>query len=85
MPETDVMILDGAVLVNILKPGGEQTFTDYAVIILLPYIIYQVHNVLRLDVVWDQYQSNSLTSRAREEQGKGIRRRIDGSNALPTN
>ena len=28
MPETDVMILDGAVLVNILKPIGEKTFTD---------------------------------------------------------
>jgi len=37
-PESDAIILDGAVLVNMLKPTACKTFNDYATKVFLPYI-----------------------------------------------
>ena len=37
-PITDVTILDGAVVVNFLRPLGAKTFDDYALKVFLPYI-----------------------------------------------
>ena len=70
-PHTDVTILDGAVVVNYLKPLAAKTLDDYAVKVL--------------DIVWDQYRENSLKSQTRNKRGKGIRRRVDASTSLPGN
>jgi len=84
-PDTEVAILDGAVIVNFLKPVSAKTFTDYAVKVFLPYIESKLYNVSRVDVVWDQYIPNSLKHQTRSKRGKGIRRRVEASNALPNN
>ena len=84
-PDTDVTILDGAVLVNFLKPVAAKTFDDYALKVFLPYIQGHLQRACRVDIVWDQYCNNSLKSQARDKRGKGIRRRVDGSTVLPGN
>ena len=51
VPEVDAMALDGAVIVNMLKPIGCQTFQDYSDNIFKPYVSRQLKNVQRLDIV----------------------------------
>ena len=50
-PIVDAVILDGAAIVNMLKPGDARTFSDYASQVFLPYITAQLRNVQRVDVV----------------------------------
>ncbi|KAG0717220.1 hypothetical protein GWK47_008187 [Chionoecetes opilio] len=84
-PDTDGTILDGAVLVNVLKPVAAKTFDDYALKVFLPHIQGHLQRGCRVYIVWDQYRDNSLKSQARDKRGKGIRRRVDGSTVLPGN
>lgn len=75
-PETDVTIMDGAVLVNILKPGGCKTFGDYAANVFVPHIKREQSKAQRADIVWDQYFDNSLKVHTREKRAIGpIQRR----------
>ena len=86
-PSTDVTIIDGPVLVNILKPTGCKTFGDYASSVFVPYMGQQQQHANRVDVVWDQYSDNSLKSQAREKRARGghERRRVTASSPLPKN
>ncbi len=84
-PNMDVIILDGAVVVNFLKPVAVRTFEDYAVKVFLPHINAKLRQVSRLDIVWDQYHENSLKSQARNKHDKGIRKRVDRSTFMPKN
>ena len=84
-PVADVIILDGAVIVNMLKPIDVKTFQDYATHVFLPFIKAQLRNVTRIDIIWDVYLEDSLKSTAREIQGRGIRGRVDPSNTIPGN
>ncbi len=59
-PPTDVTIIDGAVLVNILKPIGCKTFGEYASNIFVPKVARDQQYAHRVDIVWDQYYKNSL-------------------------
>ena len=59
-PDIDVIIIDGTVVVNFLKPVAAKTFDEYALKVFLPYIQSQLHHVCRADIVWDQYIENSL-------------------------
>ena len=74
VPHTDVVILDGAVIVNFLKPLAAKTFDDYALKDFLPYITNHLQNAARVDIVWDNYIQNSLKSQTRDNRGKGKRR-----------
>ncbi|KAK3703666.1 hypothetical protein QZH41_002431 [Actinostola sp. cb2023] len=86
MPNSiDVTIIDGAVLVHMIKPGTEKTFSEYASQSFLPYIQAQSRHVDRLDVVWDEYVENSLKATTRGNRGAGVRRRVAGTNRLPSN
>ena len=76
-PIVDAVILDGAVIVNMLKPGTACTFSDYAFNIFLPYITSQLEHVHRVDVVWDEYVRGSLKTYTRSVRGKGSRRRVN--------
>ncbi|XP_045131595.1 uncharacterized protein LOC123516404 [Portunus trituberculatus] len=78
-PDSDAIILDGAALVNMLKPVVCTTFNDYADKVFLPYIEKQLERADRVDIVWDQYLENSLKSETRKRRGKGIRRRVQGT------
>ena len=53
-------ILDGAAIVNKLRPGAAKTFQDYAVDVFLPYITPLLQHVTRLDIIWDKYLAESL-------------------------
>ena len=47
-PDTDVTILDGAVLVNFLKPDAAKTFDDYA----LKVFLHTYKDTCKEPVVW---------------------------------
>ncbi len=81
----DVIILDGAAVVNFLKPPVASTFDDYGHKVFLPYVLSQVNRANRVDIIWDQYFNNSLKSQTRIKRGKGIRRRVEASSKLPGN
>ncbi|XP_072050461.1 LOW QUALITY PROTEIN: uncharacterized protein [Amphiura filiformis] len=70
-PRTDVSIMDGAVLVSILKPVRCKVFGDYTTKVFVPYIQREQNQAQRLDIVWDQYFGNSLKSQTREKRSTG--------------
>ena len=50
----DVIIIDGAAVVKMVKPDTERTFSEYAADSFIPYIRAQLSHVTRLDIVWDE-------------------------------
>ena len=80
----DVTIIDGAVVVNMVKPGiDERTFSEYATGSFIPYTKAQLRHVRRLDVIWDEYVENSLKATTRCKRGSGVRQRVEADNRLP--
>lgn len=64
----DVMIMDGAALVNMVKPTGtERTFSGYVSATFVPYVTAQLRHVKRIDIVWDEYIDNSLKATTRSK------------------
>lgn len=85
-PVVDALLIDGAALVNMLKPSGAcKTFSDYAELVYLPHIKSQLQKVKRLDVIWDRYIDDSLKAHTRSKRGQGIRRRVKPDVRLPGN
>ena len=86
-PNTDVAIMNGAVLVNILRPSSGKTFSDYASDVFVPYINRELQQACRVDIVWDQYFGNSLKAHTRESRASGPsrRRRVEPSTPVPNN
>ena len=84
-PPVDALVIDGAVIVNMLKPTGCQTFQDYSSNVFNPYITRQLSTVQRLDIVWDVYDPDSLKSTTRSHRGKGVRRRVLPDTKIPGN
>ena len=84
-PHVDALILDGAVIVQILPPGCSRTFRDYAGMIFLPYIRCLFGKTDRIDVVFDVYLPNSLKASTRDKRGTGARTRVTPTTKIPTN
>ncbi|KAJ8372691.1 hypothetical protein AAFF_G00280200 [Aldrovandia affinis] len=84
-PPVEVMILDGAAIVNMLAPGNAKTFSEYASLVFLPYITSQLQHTSRVDIVWDEYFPDSLKAHTRKRRGKGTRRRVEPSSSIPGN
>ena len=84
-PKVTNVVIDGAAVVQMLKPGSSETFEEYAHKIFIPYISGQLQHVSRLDLVWDSYVANTLKATAREKRGKGIRQRVVASARIPRN
>ena len=78
-PETEVSVMDGAVLVNMLKPGGCKTFGEYAAKVFVPCVKKEQNCAERVDIVWDQYIDTSLKASTREKRtsGPSQRRRVE--------
>jgi hypothetical protein len=76
-------ILDGAAIVNMVRPGAAKTFQDYATDVFIPHIKKLLQHVTRLDIIWDVYVYESLKADARSKRGKGVRRRVEPSSAVP--
>ena len=56
----DAVILDGAVIVQMLKPGLSVTFEDFSNDVFLPYVLKHLETATRVDLVWDVYKDDSL-------------------------
>ena len=84
-PPVDALILDGAVIVQMLVPKQVNTFGEYFENIFKPYILKQLQTVVRLDVIWDVYRQDSLKGATRENRGTGIRRRVKLTTHIPGN
>ena len=83
MPEAfDAIIIDGSVVVNMIKPGTVETFAEYSGQCFLPYIKSQLSHAKRLDVVWDEYIANSLKATTRSKRGQGARRRVQANSQI---
>ena len=81
----DVIIIDGAAVVKMVKPDTERTFSEYAADSFIPYIRAQLSHVTRLEIVWDDYLKNSLKATTRGKRGTGVRQRVAADNKLPRN
>ena len=59
-PDVDATLLDGAAIVR--KPGFTKKFSSYDQHVFIKYLTHQlhVHDVKRIDIVWDEYKPDSL-------------------------
>ena len=69
------IILDGAVIVNMIKPTGVRIFQEYATQNFKSYIKKLFQRSERIDTVWDVYVEDSLKSSARHKRGNNINRK----------
>ncbi|MES9882849.1 MAG: hypothetical protein ABW185_18430 [Sedimenticola sp.] len=84
-PVVDMIVVDGAAIVNMIKPGTAETFNDYTDE-YSSYIRRQfTGSVRRVDVVFDIYKPDSLKAATRKKRGKGLRIRVEGTKKLPGN
>lgn len=67
-PIVDAVILDGAVIVQMLLPKTALTFDEYFNAVFAPYVMKQLESVNRVDLVWDVYVADSLKQSARERE-----------------
>ena len=67
-----VLVVDGAALVNMLKPKTEsKTFSGYSNT-FNTYVTAQLQNVIQVDIVWDEYQESVLKAATRRKRGQGV-------------
>jgi hypothetical protein len=61
-PNVDALLLDGAAIVNMIKPSAAKTFSNYNVCtkVFIPFMVSQLHQTSRVDLVWDEYIPDSL-------------------------
>ena len=79
------IVLDEAVIVQILKPGTAKNFDEYAQDIFIPYMSSKLQTASSLDLVWNSYNPDSLKSSARAKHGKGVQRRVVPAAAISGN
>ena len=85
-PDVTAVALDGAAIVQMLKPGSAKTFSEYAHSVFIPHIMATYRgDVSRVDLVWDQYIPNSLKQTTRSRRGRGVRRRVVSEGKIPGN
>ena len=53
-PPTSCIVIDGAVIVQMLKPAAVKSFNEYAQQVFVPYILSKLQQATRLDLVWDR-------------------------------
>lgn len=82
-PPTEVVIIDGAAMVNSKAPGAAKTFDDYAKDVITPYVDSYAERYTRVDVVFDIYRQDSLKSETRQKRGSGARRKVVGNSRPP--
>ncbi|KAK3735626.1 hypothetical protein QZH41_007395 [Actinostola sp. cb2023] len=83
-PTVDAVILDGAVIVQMLPPRTACTFEEYFNTVFASYILRQLEAAKRVDLVWDVYREDSLKRSAREKRGSGQRRKVLLSTRIPS-
>ena len=66
----DVKLLDGAAVVHMLPTTNVVSFDEYASDAFVPYIMKQLQNSKRVDIVWDTYIPCSIKESTREKKRK---------------
>lgn len=84
-PEVEVLVMDGAVVVQMLSPGISRTFQDYVDSVFKPYVLKKLQAVRRVDIIWDVYRDDSLKKGTRERRGKVARCKVTPSTQIPKN
>ena len=86
VPVVSTVVLDGGVIVQMLKPAtAVKCFAEYASQIFIPYILSQFQNASCVDLVWDRYLEDTLKGTTRAKRGKGVCRRVVGGALIPGN
>ncbi|KXJ12057.1 hypothetical protein AC249_AIPGENE28763 [Exaiptasia diaphana] len=67
-----------------LQPKAVTTFEEYFDVIFALYIVRQLEDAQRLDIVWDVYNDDSLKKAARERRCSGQRRKVLLSTKIPS-
>ena len=81
---------DGASMVHKLRSDRSiKTFRDYAEKKAIPFTKRHLTNAKRVDVIWDQYLSDSLKDTTIDSRGAGVRQRLpsdgNGNGKVPKN
>ena len=69
-PVTSSIILDGAVIVQMLKPATVKYFAEYASQSFIAYIFSQLQDASRVDLVWNRYIEDSRKTQPEQSVGK---------------
>ena len=81
--QADAVILDGAVIVQMLPVKTARTFEEYFNTIFAPYVLHQLETANRVDLVFDDYRKDSLKTSTREKRGSGQRRKVLPNALIP--
>ncbi|KAI0213839.1 hypothetical protein LSAT2_001090, partial [Lamellibrachia satsuma] len=85
-PAITYVVVDGAVIVQVLKPAAAQNFDEYAQEIFIPHLLStKLQTASRLDLMWDIYIADSLKGRTRAKHEKGVRRHVVAAAAIHGN
>jgi len=84
-PHVQCVILDGAALVQMLKPSHNVTFSEYASSFRQKHVQPYLDHAFRVDVVFDVYKADSLKAATRLQRGHGFRQRLAPSGKVPRN
>ena len=87
VPKVLAGVLEGSVLVNMLKLKKNRTFEACCIDTVKPAIQKYVteYNAQPMDIVFDTYKKDSLKSQTRLKCGKSIRRKVQTSSIAQTN
>ena len=85
MTGVTVRIIDGVAIVNMRKPNLARNFGEYADNNFIPFLRSQLADIERLDVVWDQYLTNSLKEQVHMARGERSRIRVLDKTTIPKN
>ena len=77
----EVLVKDGAALVNILASDNIKPFYEYESKVFRPYMLSKLRHHNRIDIVWDEYIARQLEDRDPKKRGKIVRRRVEPSAA----
>ena len=83
-PKVDAVILDGAVIIQMLLPKTAQTFEEYFHNVFAPYILGQLQAGNGIDLVWDVYREGSLKRSTSNKRGSGQRQKVLPLTRIPS-
>ena len=86
-PVVEAAVLEGSVLVNMVKAKKNQSFQTYTSDKFKSHVTKyeREYHPNRIDTVFDTYQQLTLTMATRTKRGKGVRQRVQDDSIAPTN
>ena len=66
--QADAVILDGAVIVQMLPVETARTFDEYFNAIFAPYVLHQMETANRVDLVFDEYRKDRRLQLEKNEE-----------------